>query len=384
VNLRLVNKKIEHAAEGSRDTQNEARKRFAMLIEELQASRVHFHSVVEKNVDGMIVINADGAILYMNPAAEMLFGKEREELIGQSFGIPEDSDSSIEIDFKKPNGTIGTGEMRTAPTEWEGEKAVLISVRDITQRKRAEAEILELNQHLEKKVLRRTEQLEMVNRELESFNYTVSHDLRAPLARIDGYASLLMDELAEKLSPDCENYLNRIRAAVTNMVELTEGLLQLSRLTKRKLEIQDVDLGAAAEQIIENLRQSDPGRAVEAIIAPDLKARGDPVLLRAVLANLLGNAWKFTQKRDRAEIEVGVKDIEGEKVFFVRDNGAGFDMSRLDELFTPFKRLHDNIDFSGTGIGLSTVQRIVHRHRGRVWAEAEADKGATFYFTLGN
>ena len=166
------------------------------------------------------------------------------------------------------------------------------------------------------------------------------------------------------------------------MVELTDGLLQLSRLTGRKMEIQEVDLGAAAGHIVENLRILEPERTVEVIIALDLKARGDLVLLRAVLENLIANAWKFTKNCERAEIEIGVSETDDGKAFFVRDNGAGFDMAKAGEIFTAFHRLHDAAEFPGTGVGLTTVQRVVHRHGGRVWAKAEVDKGATFYFTL--
>ncbi len=360
----------------------EIRARFKKLMEELQSGRVHFRNVVERNLDGVIVVGGDGAVRYVNPAAEQLFGMNREEIVGRSFGLPVDADAPVEVDFVTPEGKPGTGEMRVVATEWEGDKATLISFRDITQRKQAELEIRLLNETLESRVVRRTEQLEAVNRELEAFNYAVSHDLRAPLARIDGYASLLLDELKETVDDEYLGYLGRIRAGVKSMVELTDGLLQLSRLTNRTLDLLEVDLSAAAEQVLETLRSRDPSRKATCRVAAGLKARGDLVLLRAVLENLISNAWKYTGKTAEAEIEVGSIQGDDGPIFFVRDNGAGFDMADTDRLFRAFQRLHEQSVFPGIGVGLTTVQRIIHRHRGKVWAEAEVGKGATFFFSL--
>ena len=358
-------------------------RRFEKLKQEIASSRTHFRNVIERNVDGIIVVDRQGVIQYLNPAAEALFGKVREEIIGQDFGIPRDLDVPVEINFQPDREGSGTGEMRAVETEWEGREAILFSVRDIADRKRAEREILELNETLEAKIQKRTEQLESVNRELEAFNYAVSHDLRTPLARIDGYAALLIGDLEDRIDQEHAGYLERIRASVGDMVELTNGLLQLSRLNRVKMEIRTVDLSSVATRIFDNLKAESPGRNVNISVAPDLKTEGDLVLLRATLENLLSNAWKFTRARDPALIEFSSCVDEHDTVFFVRDNGAGFDMARADELFLAFQRLHEQSAFQGTGVGLTTVQRIVSRHGGRIWAEAQVDQGATFFFTLG-
>ncbi|MDJ0763590.1 MAG: PAS domain S-box protein [Myxococcota bacterium] len=382
IDARIAAKSDPPKVKRGRASKKELRRRFNALMEEVQSNRLHFRNVVENNVDGMVVVDADGVIMYMNPAAELLFGRDRDELIGRSFGVPNGGALSEEVNFTKPDGTVGTGELRATATQWEGQRAFLISLRDITERKQGELALKEWSERLEERVQKRTEQLEAVNRELEAFNYTVSHDLRAPLARINGYTTLLKDELGDSCNEECVNYIDRIRAAVGNMVELTDGLLRLSRLTGRKMEIQKVALSDAARHIVEDLRNRYPEREVAVSIAPNLQARADLILLRAALENLIENAWKFTGRCERAEIEVGSTETDGETVFFVRDNGAGFDMTRANELFGAFQRLHEQSDFPGTGVGLTTVQRIIHCHGGRVWAEGEVDKGATFFFTL--
>ena len=366
----------------SSGSKKKIRARFQQLMAEVQMSRVHFRNVVERNVDGIIVVGGDGAVRYVNPAAEQLFGANREKIVGRSYSLPVDTNIPVEVEFVAPDGAEGIGEMRVVSTEWEGEKATLISVRDITKRKQAELEIQELNAALEARVQLRTEQLEALNKELEAFNYAVSHDLRAPLARIDGYASLLQEEIQADIDDEHVMYLDRIRAAVKDMVSLTDALLQLSRLTNRQLEIQEVDLSAAATQIAENLSSQYKDRVVTCRIEAGLKATGDLVLLRAVMDNLLSNAWKYTAKKTHGEITVGSISSRDPKIFFVKDNGAGFNMAQSNKLFQAFQRLHDSSDFPGIGIGLTTVQRIVHRHGGRVWADAEIDGGATFYFSL--
>ena len=257
------------------------------------------------------------------------------------------------------------------------------TVHDVTERKRMEAEISEQNAELERRVADRTDQLEAANHELQSFAYSVSHDLRAPLRAIDGFSQALLEDYLEKLDDQGQDFLNRVRNASQFMGQLIDGLLKLSRVTRAEVYRQEVDLSAMGESIADALRKAQPERQVTFSISSGLTAHGDPILLRAVLENLLGNAWKFTSKRPAATIEFGTTWHDGMQVYLVRDDGAGFDMAYADKLFAPFQRLHTRGEFEGTGIGLATVQRVINRHGGRVWPEGHVGQGATFYFTLG-
>lgn len=248
---------------------------------------------------------------------------------------------------------------------------------------RAAAAIAEAKaQHLAE-VERKNAELEVANSELESFSYTVSHDLRAPLRAIEGFARALEEDEGHLLQDDGKRHLGRIFNATKRMNELIEDLLALSRVTRAEIVRRDVDLSEVARTVIADLRTRNPDRNVDVRIEDGLQVEGDQSLLRAVLENLLGNAWKFTAKTADVTIEVGAMDVEAERRFFVRDNGAGFDPAQAAQLFRPFKRLHSPKDFEGTGIGLATVRRIIVRHGGRVWAEAAPGKGASFWFTLG-
>jgi light-regulated signal transduction histidine kinase (bacteriophytochrome) len=242
---------------------------------------------------------------------------------------------------------------------------------DITERKQAEEKLEHSNT-----------QLAATNKELEAFSYSVSHDLRAPLRTIDGFSQALLEDYPDKLDEQGKDYLQRVRSASQRMGVLIDDLLKLSRLSRSEMHKESVDLSALVEEIAAELQQTQPERHVELVISRGLTASGDRQLLRVALVNLLGNAWKFTGKRQQARIEFGATQNGDKKAYFVRDNGAGFDMTYANKLFGAFQRLHETTEFPGTGIGLATVQRIIHRHGGSVWAEGAMGEGATFYFTL--
>jgi light-regulated signal transduction histidine kinase (bacteriophytochrome) len=259
----------------------------------------------------------------------------------------------------------------------------ILAFTDISDRRRAEQEIRELNQNLERRVSDRTAELEAVNKELEAFSYSVSHDLRAPVRQIDGFSQLLLSRYTDKLDDRGKDFLQRIRVNTQQMGELIDGLLALSRVTRSELQRTEVNLSALATESSTRLQQMQPERQVESAIAPEIIVTGDARLLRVLLENLLGNAWKYTANQTHPRIEFNALQQEnGQIVYFVRDNGAGFDLNYADKLFAAFGRLHSSAEFSGTGIGLATVQRIVHRHGGQIWAEGKVGEGATFYFTL--
>jgi light-regulated signal transduction histidine kinase (bacteriophytochrome) len=284
----------------------------------------------------------------------------------------------------------GNLEVRVAPLVRGGEFGELaISFDHMAERigenladiRLAQHHIKSLNADLEQKVVRRTAQLEDLVKEQEAFSYTVSHDLRAPLRHINGFSAILQEELGSDMTPQCRDHLQRICNASRKMGVLIDELLEFSRINREEMKHENVDLGSIATEIVEMLNETEPQRKVEVMIASDLMAEGDATLLRMVLQNLLGNAWKYTGKKPAARIEFARTDVDGEDVFYVKDNGAGFDMQYKDKLFAVFQRLHGN-EYEGTGIGLATVERIIRRHNGRIWAESTVGEGAAFYFTI--
>jgi signal transduction histidine kinase len=292
---------------------------------------------------------------------------------------PKMSDDEVGVLVDSFNDMLAEIERRTQDLELSNREFA----REVAERAKAEAEVLSLNAALEDRVRDRTEQLEAANHELEAFAFSVSHDLRAPLRAIDGFGQALLEDFPDDVPEEAKRYLTRIRNSTLRMGQLIEDLLNLSRVSRGALERSAVDLGELAQQVANELALHYPAHPVALSVWPDMMTRADPRLLRAALENLLGNAWKFTANVSEPRVEVGVLRDGGKEVFYVRDNGAGFSMDYAGKLFTPFQRLHSAAEFSGTGIGLATVQRIVVRHGGRIWADAKVGKGAAFYFTLG-
>jgi PAS domain S-box-containing protein len=365
-------------------------------------SEAQYRRLFESAQDGILIVDADtGQIRDVNPFLLDLLGFSREEYLGKklwqvaAFADSEASKSAflelqqkgyIRYDNIPLHGKDGNSvEVEFVSNIYAvGDKKVIqCNIRDITERRRAESEIQQLNVELERRVRQRTTQVDALNRELETFNYSVSHDLRAPLRRMDGFVSLLEMECGDGLNAAGKAMIVAIRASTEHMTTLIQGLLRLAILGRSELHCQQTDLSSIAHAIATELQQVDPGRNVEFIIPDGISAFGDAILLRIVMDNLIGNAWKFTSLVDFARIEFGVTQAAGKAAeYFVRDNGGGFDMRYADRLFGAFQRLHLDDEFPGTGIGLATVQRIVHRHGGRIRAESSVGQGATFYFDL--
>jgi len=342
----------------------------------------------------------DGVIVDVNEAFERTFGYTKQEVIGKTsleLGLNPDPEGrarvlaalkeqgavhNLELALHAKSGELHVHSVNVDLVDIGDQKYILNSTQDITERKRAEEEIRKLNAELEQRVIERTAQLETANQELEAFSYSVSHDLRAPLRGIDGWSLALLEDYGDRLDQQGRQYLDRVRSETQRMGELIDDMLELSRVSRAEMRQQAVDLSAIAQTIAAGLRATQPERRVEFIIQPGLSAQGDAILLEAVLTNLLSNAFKFTGKTAPARIEFGQAEAQGQHAFFVRDNGAGFDMAYAQKLFGAFQRLHKVSDFPGTGVGLASVQRVIHRHGGRVWAEAGVNTGATFYFTL--
>jgi PAS domain S-box-containing protein len=372
--------------------------------ESLRQSEERFRLLVDGVQDyAILMLDPEGLITTWNAGAERLKGWKAEEVIGRHYSIfatPEAKEAGAperELELTRATGRHHDEGWRvrkdgsrywasvvlTALRNNAGELMGFAKVtRDFTDRKRVEDDVRTLNLELEQRVRERTASLEIVNKELEAFSYSVSHDLRAPLRGIDGFGKMLLERYGGVIDEQGRHYLERIRAGTQRMGRLIDDLLRLSKLSRADLKSASVNLSALASELLMEFQRGEPERSVKTQIAEGLEVRGDPQLLRMMLENLLGNAWKFTRKTDAARIQVGCEQVGDERTYFVRDNGAGFDMEYADKLFAPFQRLHDMTEFEGTGIGLATVQRIVARHGGKIWAEAKPEEGATFWFQL--
>ncbi|MEW5791689.1 MAG: sensor histidine kinase [Pseudomonadota bacterium] len=357
--------------------------------------------------EGVCALDEAGRLTFMNPAAEEMLGYSKEEVLGMPLlgfvcaryggdaGLPPEcplssvatSGRTLQYDgdhFIRRDGSTFPVSCTASPIRMDQEvRGIVLAFRDVTEKQQAEAAVLALNAELEQRVAERTAELTAANQELMSFSYSVSHDLRAPLRGIDGFSLALLEDYGEVLDDTGKSYLHRIRGGAQRMSELIDALLGLSRVTRADMHVERVDLSRMAAKIEEQMVRIHPERRVDFRIAERLLAQGDGSLLWIALENLLGNAWKFTRKQADARIEFGMREQDGQPVYFVRDNGAGFDMAYADKLFGAFQRLHSPGEFEGHGIGLATVARIIARHGGRIWAEGAVGQGATFYFTLG-
>ncbi len=372
-------------------------------LEELRASEAKYRRLHESMMDAFVSIDMKGRIQEFNEVFRAMLGYEPEELralpyqelapekwqavtaeIMETQVLLRGYSDIFEKEYRRKDGTTVPVEVRTVLLRDESGQPIGMwaIVRDITRRKEAEEKLRRHQEHLQELVEARTAELAAANKDLQTFASAVSHDLRAPLRAIYAFAELLAQNCGDKLDKEGQDYLERLQAKARHMGQLIEALLQLSRVTRGELRREQVDLSQVALEVGADLRRAQPERSVDLTVAPDLVVQGDPVLLRAVLQNLLGNAWKFTVRAPQPHVEFGLARQEGKPAFYVRDNGVGFNMEAAAKLFAPFQRLHDSGQFPGTGIGLATVRQIIHRHGGDVWAEGAENQGATFYFTL--
>jgi PAS domain S-box-containing protein len=371
-----------------------------LLLKDLRAGEERYRSLVESLNEIVFTADRDGTLTYVSPSIERLSDYKAEQLQGSPFldlVHPDDLDG-VRARFKQTlAGIVEPFEFRVfdahAQVHWIRvssqplvEKGVVTGiggvVADITDRRLAEMEVRELNQDLERRVLERTVQLQATVEELEAFSYSVSHDLRVPLRTVDGFSHVLLDEFGDSLGPEGRDLIDRIVGGTRQMSNLIRDLLDLAKISRTGMKRESTDLSSIARTIAAELQRADPTRCVDFALMPGVIAQCDSGLLRTALQNLIGNAWKYSGKHPSARIEFGRTDTAGQAVYYVRDDGAGFDMSEAVKLFSAFQRFHSDSEFEGTGVGLATVQRIIHRHGGTIWAESAPERGATFYFTL--
>jgi PAS domain S-box-containing protein len=391
-----VKRALSQAADRARRKQAE---------EELRRSQARKSAILDCALDAIITIDHEGKIHAWNRAAEEIFGYTREQALGKEMAeliVPVDLrviqrqaliqyvsqrqsmavSRRYETRAMRADGSEFPAEIALARIPLEGLPMFTGFVRDITERKQTEEHIRELNLDLERRVRERTAQLEAANKELEAFSYSVSHDLRAPVRHIEGFIHVLQPLTAGKLNDEARHILDMMSKSARQMGQLIEGLLAFSRMNRTEMTFTEVDMAALVDDARNELRNQARDRSIEWIIGPLRVLRGDPITLRQVFVNLLSNALKYTATRPQAIIEIGVSEGEDDCVFYVRDNGVGFEPQYTDRLFGVFQRLHPASQFEGTGIGLAIVRRIIARHGGTTWAEGERDQGATFYFTL--
>jgi len=391
-------------------TQAGGRKLYTVILRDVterkqaEARNVLLATIVESSSDAVVSKDLSGTILSWNAGAEQIYGYTEAEILGKSVDLivpPDQLDESNRALLEVARGRMVTRDetirvrkdgslltvslilspMRNA----EGQIIGISSIaHDITARKAAERQVRDLNLQLEKRVRERTVDLQIANKELEAFTYSVSHDLRAPLRHIAGFSKMLAEECGASLQPEGLHYLQRIQEGTRRMGMLVDDLLNLARIGRHELRLQVTELQSVIKDVIAELTPDVEGREVEWKIRKLPHVEGDPALLRVVFQNLLSNALKYTRPRAKAIIEVGCEQVAAEQVVYVRDNGVGFNMIYADKLFGVFERLHRSEDFEGSGVGLATAQRIVQKHGGRIWAQAKLDKGATFYVSFGN
>jgi PAS domain S-box-containing protein len=384
--------------------QRAAEAQTAVAHQALRVSEERLRALVDNAPIGIEELTLNGELLRVNPRFCEITGYTADELRSlriQDITHPGDLDADLaniqrlrsgEIDsysmekrnVRKDGDVVWVEANRAVVHDPKGNPVLFVgAVRDITAERHAEAEVRRLNADLEARVERRTADLARANKDLEAFNYSVSHDLRAPLRALSGYAEALLEEYGDGLGETGRGYAERIQAASERMATLIDDLLQLARVSRSQMHLGLVDLSAKVAAVAGELQSVEPGRRIRITIQDGVQVTADPGLLRTVVQNLLENAWKFTARREDATIEFGSMPAEDAEICcFVRDNGAGFDPAHAAKLFQPFQRLHTETDFPGTGIGLASVQRIIERHGGRIWAEGQVGRGATFYFTL--